>query len=163
MGGCSSVGRAGRLVIGRSLIQIPAPCDPMERDKRLRTMTWRDNNNAKKNNIANLWVQLCKMYTWNSCEVEYVIVNTYLLWRSLKAVGKKEFFSLVLLDLTLLYLWPEGRSVNRSCWGWVEALRMEAALLWTLRCRCSAEKAVESWWSSLQPLTLSAGVCGAQQ
>ena len=25
MGGCSSVGRAGRLVIGRSLVQIPAP------------------------------------------------------------------------------------------------------------------------------------------
>ena len=24
-GGCSSVGRAGRLVIGRSLVQIPAP------------------------------------------------------------------------------------------------------------------------------------------
>ena len=120
----------------------------------------------------NKTVQICEcncacakwsMYTWNSYEVEYVIVNTYLLLRSLKTVGKKEFFSLVLLDLTLLYLWPEGRSVNRSCWGWVEALRMEAALLWTLRCRCSAEKAVESWWSSLQPLTLSAGVCGPQQ
>ena len=62
-GGCSSAGRAGRLVIERSLVQIPAqgkaelatypgstlpslglapaatPRDPMERDKRLRIMT----------------------------------------------------------------------------------------------------------------------------
>ena len=39
--------------------------------------------------------------------------------------------SLAVLDLTLLYLWPEGRSVNRPCWGWVGSLRIEAALLWT--------------------------------
>ena len=46
--------------------------------------------------------------------------------------GQKECFSLVVLGLTLVYLWPEGRSVNRPCWEWVGSLRMEAAILWTL-------------------------------
>ena len=58
--------------------------------------------------------------------------NSYLLFRSLMAVGKKEFFSLVGLDLTPLYLQNEGRSVNSPCWGWVGASRMEVTLLWTL-------------------------------
>ena len=58
-----------------------------------------------------------------------MIVNAYLLFRSLMAAGKKEFFSLVVLDVTPLYLWPEGRSVR--------SLRMEAAFLWTLsKCMC---------------------------
>ena len=46
-------------------------------------------------------------------------VNSYLLFRGLIAVRKKEFFSLVDLVLRLLYLQPEGRSVNSLCWGWV--------------------------------------------
>ena len=57
-------------------------------------------------------------------------------------MGKKEFFSLVVLDLTLLYLQPEGRSVlgvGRVLLGWSQ-----------LSCghcggRGSAERAVESW------------------
>ena len=47
-------------------------------------------------------------------------------------MGKKEFFSVVVLELTLRYLWPESRSVNHPCWGWVGSLRMEATVLWTL-------------------------------
>ena len=46
-----------------------------------------------------------------------VIVYSYLLVRSLIAVGKKEFFSLVLLDLTPLYIRPEGSSVISPSWG----------------------------------------------
>ena len=60
-----------------------------------------------------------------------MIVNSYLLVGSLMAVEKKESFSLVVLDLTPLYLQPEGRSGNSPCWGWVGSLRMEAALLRT--------------------------------
>ena len=48
-------------------------------------------------------------------------------------VGKKEFFSVAVLDLTLLYLQPEGGGVNSLSWGWVESLRMEAALRWNLQ------------------------------
>ncbi|MCI4387673.1 hypothetical protein PGIGA_G00076990 [Pangasianodon gigas] len=51
----------------------------------------------------------------------------------LMAEGKKEFLSLEVLHFTLLYLRPEGRSVNSPYCGWVGSLRMEAALLWTLR------------------------------
>ena len=32
-------------------------------------------------------------------------------------VGKEEFFSLVVLDLSLLYPRPEGRSMSSPCWG----------------------------------------------
>ena len=62
-----------------------------------------------------------------------VIANSYPLFRSLMAVEKKELFSLLVLDLTLLYLWPEGRSVSSPCSGWLESLRMEETLLWTLQ------------------------------
>lgn len=41
------------------------------------------------------------------------------------AVGKMEFFSLMILGLILWYLRPEGRSVR--------SLKMEAAFLWTLQ------------------------------
>ena len=41
---------------------------------------------------------------------------------------KEIIFTLVVLDLTLLYLQPEGRSVNRPCWGWVGSLRVETAV-----------------------------------
>lgn len=62
-----------------------------------------------------------------------MVANSYRLFRSLMAAGKKEFFSLEVLHFTLLYLRPEGRSVNSPWWGWEGSLRMEATLLVTLR------------------------------
>ena len=68
---------------------------------------------------------------------------------SLMAAGKREFFSLVVLDLKPLDFWPKGSSVNSPCWGWVGSLRMEASLLWTCCGRCSAVRALEFWWSAV--------------
>ena len=56
---------------------------------------------------------MCKnVKSWDNYEVEYGIVNSYLLFRSLMAVEMKEFISLVVLDSALLYCWPEGSAVN---------------------------------------------------
>ena len=57
-----------------------------------------DNNNKTVQKFKQLW-QL-----WGR-------LNSYLLFRRLIAVRKKELFSLVVLDLTFLYLQPGGLSL----------------------------------------------------
>ena len=88
----------------------------------------------------------CALYTFHQSTNNVIIIiiiiiiqlkswgriNSYLLLRSLMAVGQKEFYSLEVLDLKLLYLRPEGINQESPYWGWVGSLRMEAALLWTL-------------------------------
>lgn len=74
-----------------------------------------------------------------------MIVNYYLLFRSLMAVGENEFFSQVGLDFTVLYLRPEGRSENSPCWGLVGLWRWRLLSCGLCGGKCSAQRAVESW------------------
>ncbi len=71
-----------------------------------------------------IFYEICETILW---------VSTGYPFKSLMSEGKKEFLKMEVLRFTLLYLRPEGRSVNGPCCGWVGSLRMEAALLWTLR------------------------------
>ena len=81
------------------------------------------------------------------------------------AVGKKEFLSLVVLHFTLLYLRPEGKSVNSPCWAVLMILFLSLPLSagvcgpWQWHCRttqwcnwsrCSQQRSCSnSRWSQL--------------
>lgn len=70
--------------------------------------------------------QICKQVT-DEVVHDY---QSFQLFRSLMGEGgETESFSPESLHIKILYLWPEGRNVNSSCWGWVGSLRVEAALL----------------------------------